>query len=438
MYGWQIGLLILAISVGVVALAGYMLRLHQSRQRVPPERVWLRQLLHLGSFLAEATFLFLVVNCLLPFGFGLPFALLLISQWVAYLWIRRRDAVLAFQDALRCLPANPVVIADLALTEGWDNPSLLGTRLRAFAEGIYRGANPLQLAQRLRLPLDPAALLQLEQPSPTPSPSAPPSAAPIATGPPPRLASDQIKQRQWQLNQWPISTQALYIWGVWIVAIAMFNFIAILILPTLQAIADEFAIETHYLDRIWIVYGVFLPATWLIAVWVATTTPLFLLTKSRWLSYLFPVSGTRKRHQQQALVLQSLGMAFEQGGETTGILEQVAAVSRGFGIRPRLRAAAAACRRGVELPAALQKARLINRPQAGWLAMAMQTDRCGVALRGIANEIDRISLLRYRVALSIIFPILIVTAGVLIAGLGFLVLGILATLILELAVLPSA
>lgn len=130
---------------------------------------------------------------------------------------------------------------------------------------------------------------------------------------------------------------------------------------------------------------------------------------------LRPLSDFLFRGRQRADVLRILAVATEQRRPLADVLDRVAQVYPSATIRRQLRPAAKALSGGTEWHEALFKARIVSAAELALLKTAERAGNLPWTLREIATRRQKRAIFRLASALQVIYPILILLLGALVA-----------------------
>lgn len=362
-----------------------------------------------------AVVLFFLPLAVLPQYIGLIISCLLVSFLFLAVLSRRREALDVLNESVRLLARRGGSLADMAEAFAHGDASVLAGRARRFADALRRGTPPAMAAARVRLPLDAETVLALEHRD---------ESAWSTVG---EKGGNAARPTAIPASAWPAASQAAYFFALLVTTVLISTFLMVWIVPTLQAMGEEFQIDTrltHASDRGQLRLILRLPVLLAAALVVWSALQLvYWITDWRWIGRLLPLSGPLTRSRRRGDLLRGVAAAIEARNEFSQALQMVLRVRVRPGEKSRLRRAAAMAASGHSHGDALRRAGLVDASERVWIDAAEANGRLAEALRSIAGAAERRAQVRFESALAILFPMGILGCGLLILTVSHLVFG---------------
>ena len=352
---------------------------------------------------------------LLPSLIGFLMVVLLVFAVVDYAGRRYRNAVKTFNSAVRAVSHYEGAIAKVALAFSRSGP--LSGPCYEYSRRLMMGEGPIDAAVMARVPLQLQTAIALQTPAkPMPSDSS-------AIRSEMHEVSDAREMAMVDTTMMPVYGQFIYLTATALVTCNVLAFIAVFILPTLEAMFEEF--QSTEMPYRWLFSAA--PAIWilfLLAFIAVIVMPLlnrghvFGARLPRWLPTM-PRLAERK-----AEILNGLADGIDAGWPIGRSLAVGHSISTRSLERRSLDQAMRLIEQGVEPMESIRRAGWIDADEASWMN-GTTPSRTAELLRTIADQGIRDARSNLRWIMAIFFPVLVILLGCCVLAYAF---GFFATL----------
>lgn len=404
----------------LIALTAGVVRYLWAYQKAWTPGLGIQKLVGFVFWAAAGAVAFFLPLASIPPNIGIIFSAMLVALVIHAVVLRQREFASTLNDMVLTVCTHGGRLSDVLRALAWGKPYVMAGRIRLFCVALDRGADPVQAARLTRLPLEIDTMLALQHRGEL--------GAPVGT-----LEAEESDLELPPTDLWPAGSQLAYLVSLLVGGAIIANFLLLFIVPTFDAMFEEFNLQTigaspgGPVGRAVLLVG--LPLL-LIGLSIVGLLMLFLwLTDYRWLARCLPLIGPLMLSHRRANCLRGLARVIESGREASVALANASEMERRHGQRTRLRKAASLVGAGTAFAPALGQAGLIERSAEPWVTAAAANDRLPPTLRALAESMRRRARVRFDSAMSIIFPLGVVVAGMFVLWLAWWVIGSLAGLI---------
>ncbi|TWU47247.1 hypothetical protein Poly51_50460 [Rubripirellula tenax] len=357
----------------------------------------------------------------LPSLFGLVMMTLLVFAVMDFAARRHLNATRAFNSTLRAVCRHDGAITKVAVAFSKSGP--LAGPCYEYARRLMMGQDPIEAAARSRVPLQLATAVALQTPPSEQSTDA------ITPGSQNNRSSASIKRYEsvdgglenenlGDSGWMPAYGQFLYLVVTASVTCAVFSFMAIFVVPTLESMFDEFGMKMVQRDRMAVqpAYMVLFLLSFIVLVVVPVMSrgSLFGIRLPTW----FPITPRLAQHKSE--VLTGLADAIDHGWPMGRALAVGHLISVRRYERRSLQRAMELIEQGRTPADAIYQTGWIDSDEAAWLEDASPV-RTAELLRTFADQTVRDSNANLRWLMGLLFPslVLLLSAAVLRYAFGF-------------------
>lgn len=413
--GW-----LLVLVSALIALTAAVIRYLWAYQRAWAPGLEMQKLVGLVFWAGVGAMAFFLPLASIPPNIGIIMSAMLIALIVHGVILRRREFARSLNDTVLTVCTYGGTLSEVLRAFVWGRPYVMAGRVRLFCIALDRGAEPVEAARMIRLPLEIDTLLALQHRGEAGTPKG------VGDG-------DDTDLELPPTDLWPAGSQLAYLVSLMIGGTFIAYFLLLFIVPTFDEMFEEFDLEPISaspggpVGQTILMVG--LPLLLLILFAIGLLVFLLWLTDYRWVARCLPFLGPLLLSHRRANCLRGLARVIESGREASSALASASEVELRIGQQRRLRKAASLVGAGTGFAPALGQAGLIERSAESWVEAAAANHRLPATLRALAESMTRRARVRFDTAMSVIFPIGVMLVGLFVFWLAWWVVGSLAGLI---------